>query len=224
MSEPQKSAVQLRLEALFTEARTCENSHDIVRARKLERQVARLVARVAKEQPESAELADALSMHEYTLLSLSRTSARADVQKRFKDLAYKTGAQAVDIRLRTKRDLGCGFSAYNLAIDLIMSENRPAEGLHYMLEARKVLKALPANQLPRNYDFFMKDYGIAKAYHDLGDLDAAVKAIKRGLRGTGVLKVTRSWHGLRALGKCISLLGDFELELLQKRKEAEKAK
>src|SRR5207244_719927 len=98
---------------------------------------------VAAEQPGTNEHADAVAYHEYTLLSLARSSKRKNTSKNLRDAAYAAGATAVDIRLKNKRDLGTGFAAYNLAIDLIVSENRPAEGLRYMLAARRILKALP---------------------------------------------------------------------------------
>lgn len=197
---------------LFGLARDLEKTRDLVGAVKFERELAELVEQVRSKKPDSEELADVISYHEYTLLSLSRTAKDKGDKKRYKDEAYKLGAQAVDIRLQGKPSLGTGFAAYNLAIDLIVTEKRPEEGLKYMLAARKVLKSLKKKEMPRNFDFFMIDYGIAKAYKDLGKHDEAVKAAKRGLKPTKLLKKFDSWATLRALAKVAEIMGDLRLD------------
>lgn len=207
----QKKSVKQAM-TLFGLARDLEKSRDVAGALKFERDLAALVEQVRAKAPDSEELADVLSFHEYTLLSLSRTSKDRAEKKSFKDRAYTIAGEAVDIRLKDKPSLGTGFAAYNLAIDLIVSEKRPEEGLKYMLAARKVLKSLKKKEMPRGFDFFMIEYGIAKAHADLGSHDKAVKVLKRGLKPTKLLKNFDSWSVLRAIAKCAQLMGDLRLK------------
>lgn len=201
-----------QIKDLFRQARPLEKTHDIVSARKIEQQVARPAARIAAQQPDSEAHADALTYHKWTLLSLARTSRRCDVRKKLKEAAYRAGAAAVDIRLKGKHDLSTGYAAYNLAIDLIVSEGRPEAGLKYMLQASSILKALPRNQRPRNDHFFWVDYGIAKAHRDLGRPESAEQVLKETLRHRNLLQL--DWGDLRGIAKCAELLAQIYLDRL----------
>ena len=211
-----------RIKALFGEGRKFEDSHNIAAARRIERQVAALVAEVEAAHPSTEAHADALAFHEYTLLSLSRTSKRADMQKKYRDQAYRQGARSVDIRLSTGADLGTGFAAYNLAIDLIESEKRPEDGLAYMLKARRVLRKLPKNRRPRNFGFFWIEYGIAHAQYMLGDKEKAAKQLRRTLRHATELEKL-DFGDLRGLAKAAELLAQIKLDILDEKRKASQA-
>lgn len=222
---PPHSPALTELIGLFSECRTFEANHDIVSARKIERKVAKLVAEIAASQPNSEEHADALAYHEYTLLSLARTSKRSLVAKSLRDAAYAKGAAAVAIRLKSlKPDLGTVFAAYNLAIDLIVSEKRTEDGLQWMLQARTLLtklagkKKLPTNLL--EIKLYSIDYGIAQAYYDQGRAKAAKTMLKRALNHAPKLSTAR-WSALRGVAKCAELLAQIQLdELDAKRKDS----
>ena len=77
-ASPQSQAVT-KIRELFGQCQQSEDKagYGMAAARKIERLVAKLVAEVASLAPNSDEHAEALSFHEYTLLSLARTSKRS---------------------------------------------------------------------------------------------------------------------------------------------------
>lgn len=213
-SAEEKNPQVEQIKVLFGEARTHEPTHNIVAARRIERQVAALVAQVAAEHPQTAFHADALAYHEYTLLSLSRTSMRKATRKRLRDAAYDAGAQSVAIRVKLPHELQTSFAAYNLGIDLVCTEARPEEGLKYLLLSRRILTSLPKNQIPRNLDPFWTDYGIAKAHYDLGRKDKARRVLRKALRGADISGRHNRWSALRGIAKCAELLAQVYLDEL----------
>ena len=207
------------IKTLFDQCRELEPAHDIRSARALEKQVAALVAEVAATLPNSAEHAEALSFHEYVLLSLSRTSKRKDVSQSMKNAAYAQGAASVSIQLGLdKPDLGACFATYNLAIDLIVSEKRSQEGLDWMLKAEALLTKLAGKKkLPRsilNFKLFSVKYGIAQALYDLGDRKKARRILKRSLALAPALKGA-SWHELRDIARPSKLLAQIYLDEME---------
>jgi len=205
-----------RIIELFEQCRAFEASNNIAEARKIEKKIAALVAEVAAASPNSSDHADALAYHEYTLLSLARTSKRQSVSQSLRDAAYSKGAAAVSIRLTLpKPDMGTVFAAYNLAIDLIIGEKRAAIGLSWMLTARKLLNKLAGKKkLPPNilqFKLYSMDYGIAKAYYDLGRLKEAQYTLKRALSHATVLNKS-TWSELRGVSKCSELLAQIKLD------------
>jgi len=203
-----------QITTLFQSLQRLAPTRNIKAARKIERQIVPLVHSVAAQWPNTSAHADALFYYECTLLALSRMTRRKDVSGRLRDAAYKLGAQSVDIRLKGKRDLGTGFATYNLAIDLIGSHNQPALGLQYMLKARRILKALPANQLPRSFQFFWIEYGIAKAYRDLGQTEKSARQLKRTL---GPVLSAYDFGDLRGIAKCAELLAEIDIDRRSKK-------
>lgn len=204
------------IETLFEQCRQLEPKHDIRSARALEKQVAALVAEVAATLPNSAEHAEALSLHEYVLLSLSRTSKRKDVSQSMKNAAYAQGAASVAVQLGfDKPKLGTCFATYNLSIDLIVSEKRSQEGLDWMLKAEALLTKLAGKKkLPRsilNFKLFSIKYGIAKALYDLGDLKKARRILKRSLALAPALKGAK-WDELRDVSRSSELLAQIYLD------------
>jgi tetratricopeptide (TPR) repeat protein len=204
------------ISSLFTQCRKLEGTHDIRSARALERQVAALVAEIAASSPNSADHAEALALHEYVLLSLSRTSKRKDVSKSMKNAAYAQGAASVAIQLGLdKPGLGACFATYNLAIDLISTEKRSQEGLDWMLKAEALLNKLAGKKkLPRtllNFKLFSIKFGIAKALYDLGDLKKARRILKRSLALAPSLKGAK-WDELRDVSRASELLAQIYLD------------
>lgn len=209
------SPAQLRMNALFTQARKFEPSHNITAARILERELAALVDQVAAKQPNTRQHADALATHQDMLLSLSITSKRKDISKRLRDAAYDRGAESVRIRIKLARgelDLGTSFAVYNLAIDLIISENRPKEGLKWMLKARALHKALPCNLRQRLLHKFWIEYGIAKANYDLGHPRKAMSVLYQALRNTRLLGRYDNFGDLRGIAKCAELRAQIHID------------
>ena len=215
------------IKELFGSCRDCETTHDITSARKFERQVAALVAQIAASAPNTADHADALAYHEYTLLSLSRTSKRPLVSKSLRDAAYAQGAASVLIRLNAdKPDIGTVFATYNLAIDLICTEKRSLEGLQWMLKAAALLNRLAGKKkLPRNildFKLYSLDYGIAQAYYDMKEPKTARTILKRALRHAPALN-TATWSELRGVAKCSELLAQIYLDEMDAARSAKQA-
>jgi tetratricopeptide (TPR) repeat protein len=212
---------------LFGKCRDCESTHDLASARKFERQVADLVAQIAVAAPNSADHADALAYHEYTLLSLSRTCKRPLVSKSLRDAAYAKGAASVQIQLDAEKpDLGTVFAAHNLAIDLICTEKRSLEGLQWMLKAGALLNKLAGKKkLPRNildFKLYSVDFGIAKAYYDMKNPKTARTMLKRALRHAPALN-TANWSELRGVAKCSELLAQIYLDEMDAARSAKQA-
>lgn len=204
------------ISTLFTQCRELEPTHDIRAARAIEKQVAALVAEVAATLPNSAEHAEALSLHEYVLFSLSRTSKRKDVSLSMKNAAYAQGAASVAIQLGLdKPELGVCFATYNLAINLIATEKRSQEGLNWMRKAEALLTKLAGKKkLPRsilNFKLFSIKYGIAKALYDMGDLKEARRILKRSLALAPSLKGAK-WSELRDVARVSELLAQIYLD------------
>lgn len=220
-SAEEKNPQVEQIRALFGEARTHEPTHNMAAARRIERQVAALVAQVAAEHPNTEFHAEALAFHEYTLLSLSRTSKRKSMQKQLRDAAYDAGARAVRVRLKLPRELGTSFAAYNLGIDLVCSEGRPEEGLKYLVLSRRILNSLPKNQIPRNLDPFWTEYGIAKAHYDLGRKDKARRVLRKALRGADIKGRHNRWSALRGIAKCAELLAQVYLDELDAKRASQ---
>jgi hypothetical protein len=213
----QSSAISA-IKELFTQCRNLEERHDIGQARMLEKRVARLVAEVAATAPQTADHAEALALHEYVLLSLARTSKRKDASRALTDQAYKKGADSVSIKLGLdKPEIGAVFAAYNLAIDLICTENRPQEGLGWMLKADALLTKLAGKKkLPRNildFKLFNLRFGIAKAHYQLGDKKKARSMLKRALALAPDLKGA-TWQQLRDVARSSELLAQIYLDEL----------
>ena len=210
------------ISALFEQCRELEPTHDIKAARAIEKQVAALVAEVAAALPNSDDHAEALTLHEYVLFSLSRTSKRKDVSQSMKEAAYKQCAAAVAIQLgRVKPGLGVCFATYNLAIDLIVTEKRSREGLDWMLKAESLLTKLAGKKkLPRNilnFKLFSIKYGMAKALYDLGDLKKARRILKRSLALAPSLKGAK-WDELRDVSRSSELLAQIYLDEMKSAK------
>lgn len=224
-ASPQSQAVS-QIKELFGQCQVGqhETDHDMTAARKIERKVAKLVAQVASLAPNSDEHAEALAYHEYTLLSLSRTSKRKDVSKALRTAAYERGAASVAIKLQAeKQDLGNVFSAYNLAIDLIMTEKRSQEGLDWMLKSKAVLSKIAGKKkLPKNilhFKLYSLDLGVAQAYYDLGQHAEAQRILKRALSQAPALN-TADWSTLRGIAKCSELLAQIHLDELTSKRAA----
>jgi hypothetical protein len=210
---------------LFTDGRGFEDAHDIRSARKFERKIARIVARVAKDAPSSKEHIDVLQTHEYMLLSLSRTSERPETQKKYRDRAYDCGSQAVDMLASHPIELGSCFSAYNLGIDLVCSENRPKDGLKYLKKSLRWAGKLKGDEAAVRWERdFHLNYGIAKAYFDLGEPAKARKVLSRRLKSVKLKKLRRKWSDLRGVAKCAELLGQIELDIVSAKQAKKNAK
>lgn len=199
----------------FGECRDLESKFDIGRARAIEKQVAALVAGVAAAMPNTAEHAEALSLHEYILFSLSRCSKRKDVAEAMKKAGYDKAAASVAIRLALpKPDLGDVFATYNLAIDFISTEKRSQEGLDLMRKADALLVKLAGKKkLPRNilnFKLFSIKYGIAQALFDLGDRQQARTILKRTLLSAPAFKGA-NWSELRDIARSSELLAQIYL-------------
>lgn len=214
------------IKELFWNSRSdLEGSGKIVAARKMERQIARLVAEVAAELPNSEAHADALAFHEYMLLSLARMSKRPAISKQLRDAAYAKGAESVSILLQQEKhtDLHAVFSASNLAVDLIHSEKRPQEGLDWMLKSSALLRKLAAKKkLPKNllyYKLYSQDLGIAQAHYDLGNKKIAKTILKRALRQAPPLNKA-NWADLRGIAKAAELLAQIQLDELDAKRAA----
>lgn len=225
--ENQSPAITM-IKRLFNQVREIEATQNLGAARHLEQRITKLVAQVAAKSPNSAEHAEALSYHEYTLLSVARTAQRQDTKKLFRNLAYAQGAAAVAIRMQfLEHEVGTVLAAYNLGIDLICSENRPVEGLALMLQARAVLerlagkKKLPANLL--HFKLFDLNYGIAKAHYDLGNRKTARTICKRSLYRAPALH-TASWGCLRGVARMADMLAQIHLDEIHAKRSVEAAK
>jgi tetratricopeptide (TPR) repeat protein len=214
----ENSSVLAALKELFSQCRALEETHDIGQARKLEKRAARMVAQIATAAPQTSEHAEALSLHEYVLLSLARTSKRRTASRTFTNAAYVKGAASVEIQLGlAKPGLGAVFAAYNLAIDLISTESRPQEGLGWMLKADALLTKLAGKKkLPRNildFKLFNVRFGIAKAHYHLGDKKKARTILKRSLALAPELKGA-TWQQLRDIARSSELLAQIYLDEL----------
>lgn len=218
------------IKALFWDSRSeLEGSGKMRAARKIERQIAELVAEVAAELPNSEAHGDALAFHEYMLLSLARMSKRPSVGKQLRDAAYAKGAESVTILLQLEKhdDLGAVFSASNLAVDLIHTEKRSQEGLDWMLKSRALLTRLAGKKkLPKNvlyYKLYSQDFGIAQAHYDLGNKKAAKTILLRVLRLAPPLHKA-NWSDLRGVAKAAELLAQIQLDELDAKRQAEVSK
>jgi len=228
-ASPQSQAVT-KIRELFGQCQDGERTagYTMAVARKIERQVAKLVAKVAALAPGSDEHAEALSFHEYTLLSLARTSKRKAVSQALRTAAYARGAASVAMQLQSeKQDVGTVFAAYNLAIDLIIVEKRSQEGLDWMLKSRALLTKLAGKKkLPKSllyFKLFGIDYGIAQAYYDLGQKAESRRILKRALSQAPALN-TADWSDQRGVAKCCEVLAQIRLDELDAERASKQAK
>ncbi len=212
LESPELTAIR----ELFARCRESQKIGDIIEARKVERQVSRLVAQVASVVPNSDTHAEALQMHGYVLLAVAAASKRKDVLQKFRNAAYVQIAAAMSIELQSARaGIGSVFRIHNLAVDLIHSQNRAEEGLMWMLEAKMLLtklarkKRLPANILM--FKLFSVDYGIAKAHYDLGNRKASRRIVTRALAQAPKLN-NANWADLRSIAKAAELLAQIKLD------------
>lgn len=219
-ASPQSQAVS-EIKTLFAKLQQCESEGSLSMAepREIERQVARLAAQVAALAPNSVEHADALAYHKYTLLVLARMSKLPSVVKSLRKTAYELGEAEVTIRLQIQnQEMGTVNAAYNLAIDLIVRQKESQRGLDWMLKGRALLTKLAGKKaLPKDVLYFKLyyiDYGLAKAYYDLGQHDVAKRILKQSLHLAPALN-TASWTTLRGVAQCSQLLARIHLDCLQ---------
>jgi hypothetical protein len=201
-----------QIKALFGQVQQLAgNKGSIKEARALTSKIARLVKQVALSDANTQDRADAVNWLEYAMLALSRLSRRKDVQTKLRTEAYAIGAQAIALRLLGKRDRGVAFAAYNLGIDLVITEHRPAEAIGYLRTSRTILKHVPKEQIPRDFRLNL-NRGIAQCEYDLGNRDKAAR-ILRGTMGKNRPKLS-NWGELRGFAHCQELLAQILLDNL----------
>ena len=107
------------IKQLFWSSRTeLEGNGQIVAARKIERQIAKLVTKVAAELPNSEAHGDALQFHYYMLLSLARMSKRAAVKNSSPTLPTKKAVQLLPYCFSSKNTPIC-MQSFRRAIWLL---------------------------------------------------------------------------------------------------------
>jgi len=201
-----------QINGLFKQVqRLAADKGSIKQARALTSQIARLTRQVAQSAPNTPDHAEAVNWLECAMLALSRLSRRKDVQRKLRAQAYAFGAEAVAIRLLGKRDRGVANAAYNLGIDLVMSEHQPAQALPYLLTSRAILKHVPKEQISRSFRLFL-NWGIARCQYDLGNRRKAAR-ILCGTLGKSRPRLN-NWSELRAFAKCQELLAQIILDNL----------
>lgn len=187
--------------------------------RKLEKQVGRLVAKIASSEPDSKNHADALRLHQQVLHQMAsrsrRTAVRADLYKS----AYTLEALSIGIDLRIgPPTLSVVFDAYNLGIDFVTSENRTLEGLDFLNKAGEMLEILgtPLTGDLLNFKLYMIDYGVAKAKLDLGDREAAKALLKNALSHAPKSLDQANWSELQDVSRSAKLLSDIYRDEVKK--------
>ncbi|MDR3612855.1 MAG: hypothetical protein P4L53_04760 [Candidatus Obscuribacterales bacterium] len=92
------------------------------------------------------------------------------------------------------------------------------QGLDWMIKARALLTELAGKkELPKNllhFKLYNLDYGLAKAYYDLGQHGEAKRILKHALRLAPVLN-TASLSTLRGVAQCSELLAQIHLDRLE---------
>lgn len=225
---PQTSEAAVEtVKTLYGELQDMKDGSQIAEARDIAKRIAVLVDQVAGQAPNSEEHAEALAFHEYTLLKLATLVESKEESQSLKRSGYEKGGASVTIKLQAaKPELGAVFAAYNLGIDLIVTEKRSQDGLDWMFKSRALLTRLAGKKkLPQSileFKLFDLDYGIAQAYFDLGRRDLAKRMLKRSLSRAPALNQA-DWSTLRAVAKCSELLAQIKLDERLAEMEAKKS-
>ena len=190
-------------------------------ASKIALQIDKLEQQIAVLAPNSYVHAQALSYQGYTLLSLSRKSKRPEVKLALSIKGY--GKRAASVRMKLdclEPSLDTVFSAYNLAINLIVEEKRSGEGMHWMNASQQLLEKIAGKKkLTKNLLFFKLysiDYGMAQARYDIGQPMEARTILRRALSLAPALNKT-DWATLSGIAKCSELLSLILMEEMQRR-------
>jgi hypothetical protein len=212
-----ESSALAEIKNLFRQCRQFQQAKDISSARKIERRVAKLVAQIAAQQPNSSDHAEALLNYHYVLLSVAATSNRQKVSLALRNAAYVQATCSLRIKLENQGDrpeLSTIFNASNLAIELIQRENRPEEGLQWLLVADSLLKKFVGEcEVPTllRFKFFSVDYNIAKANYDLGHREIARSILVHALSLAPRLDEA-GWADLRGVARTAMLLSEILLD------------